>query len=404
MAAALLGAPALAQPLPPPASAGPGWDLHDLEALTQHARRLQQQTEGATEAAAIAADAAARRSAGQVDAGSVLPPSPFGVPARAEAPAERDPARRPLLLFVSASMGEASLGDALREASDDGAATIVWRGLGQGEQLRDAALRLAGLAQGIEPPAAQGIDPPLFRRHGITAVPAIVDPLTGSELRGSTSIARMRAILRERAVRGETGIFSELIGPTAPVVEPDLAKVLRARAGALDPSAEIRRSAERWWSRQSFVELPPAPRDRIRVVDPTLYLQTDLRGPGGAVVAPAGTRVNPLERMPMRSVLLVFDARDPRQVAWAAAAAGTVRPYILIATAFDREGGWEGHAELTRSLGRRVHLLPSGLAERLGLEFVPARVEAYGTRLRVTETAHVRLPLPPHEVGHVAPR
>jgi conjugal transfer pilus assembly protein TraW len=405
-ALALPLAPALAQPLPAPAASGPGWDLRDLSALAEQAEAIRHRAGGLSGVGEIAAGAEARRAEGAPQASGVLPRSPFAVPVVEGPDGEWDPGRRPLLVFVSSSMGEGALREALREASEDGAATVVWRGLAPGERLRDAAVRLAGLVQGVTPLPPQGIDPPLFRRHGIEAVPAIVDPLTGSELRGTLSLVRMRAMLRERETSREARPFSERVGPTSPVAEPDLAEELRTRAAGLDPTEPMRRSAERWWERQRPVELLPAPRDRVRHHDPALYLQVDLRGPGGRVVAPAGTRVNPLEVVPFPSVVLVFDARDARQVEWARATLAADqggKPHVLLAAGFDHRAGWDGHVDLVRRVGARVHLLSEALASRLGLEFVPARIEAEGPVLRVSETAHSALPLPRTETRRVAP-
>jgi conjugal transfer pilus assembly protein TraW len=393
----LVGA-AWAQLGPQAASGAVGWDMRDLGAIADHAEAVRRQAEGMPGVSGIAGAAEGRRMEGTPAARGVLPPPPPGTPLVEAAAEERDPMRRPLLIFVSASIGEGALREALREAADDGHATVVWRGLAPGERLRDAALRMAGLLQGISPIPPQGIDPPLFRRHGIEAVPAIVDPLTGSELRGTLSLARMRAVLREREAAGDARPFSERVGSTTAVAERDLAEELRARAAALDPQVEMRRSAEQWWRRQEPVELPPASRDRVRRHDPTLYLQADLRGPGGMVVAPAGTRVNPLDRMPFASVVLVFDARDARQVEWARgvlAEGAATRPHVLLAAGFDRAGGWDGHTELVRRIGSRVQLLSPQLRERLGLEVVPSRIEAEGTVLRIEEVALGRLPAAP---------
>lgn len=399
--AGLLAAPvATAQMLPPVAHSGPGWDAHDLQALSGAAREIQRGAAAVPGVAGIAGAAEAQRRGALPMARETLPPSPFGTAAPQGPAEETDPVRRPLLLFVSGSLGEAGLREALRAAAEDGATTVVWQGLAPGERLRDAVLRLAGLIDGLSPIPSQSIDPPAFRQHRVTAVPTILDPQTGAELRGSTALHLMRARLR-RLPAGQA--FSEAVGPTSPVIEADLAQELQARAAGLDLTAGMRRSAETWWARQPIIELPVAPRDRVRHVDPTLYLQADLRGPGGAVLAAAGTRVNPLEQLPLRAVLLVFDARDPRQVAWASRQVETGRPVILLASAVDRDAGWEGHVDLTRRLGHRVHLLSSVLRSRLGVEFVPARIEAEGSLLRVEETAHARLPRP-EEPRHAVPR
>lgn len=354
-----------------------GWSQQDLDAIAGHSRTLRDAAQGdaALQGVLRGGEQAARQ-------------APPGTAAAAPQPAET----RPLLLFVSTSMGEAGIRDALAAASEDGAVTVVWRGFQPGEKLRDAVTRMAGLMRGLQPAPTQTVDPPAFGRHKVVAVPALVDPQTGGQLRGTTNIASMRLRLAQEEARPTPRPLDDALGPTTEVAETDLVEEIKTQLAGLDLREEMRRSADQWWRRQTFTELPPAPRSRIRHFDPTIYLQGDMPGPGGSILAPAGMRLNPLERVPFRSVVVVFDPRDARQVAWARRQREAGKPVILMATAMERGAGWDEHARLVETVGQRVFLLPPVLRDRMGIEFTPSRVEAEGSRLRIEEVMAAELP------------
>lgn len=59
--------------------------------------------------------------------------------------------------------------------------------------------------------------------------------------------------------------------------------------------------------------------------------------------------------------------------------------FLLVTTRLDRTAGWQTLDILEERLGASVYLLTPDLQARLGLEFVPARVEAYEERVRLQE-------------------
>src|SRR3546814_19540660 len=74
-----------------------------------------------------------------------------------------------------------------------------------------------------------------------------------------------------------------------------------ARVNRPEPVAGlVRASAARRWS-----------------FDQTITLETDIRGAKGELIHARGTRVNPLDSVPLLSDLLFFDGYDPDQLAWA---------------------------------------------------------------------------------------
>lgn len=363
------------------------WNADDLTAITRQLQAIlaapPPEVAAIGQRAASAAAAAALPGAGAGLARGVLDSSGGAPQVAGETTA---PEHRPLLLLVSASLGEQGLLEALRTAAADGHTRVLLQGVLPGEKLGPGIRRLAGLAASVAGGPGFEIDPPSFRAFRVTVVPTIVDPLTGATWRGSYALASFRDALAtaERP-------FDAARGPARAISEPDLAQVMQARAASLDAGQLTAAARQRFWQHVAFDDLPPAQRDRVRTVDPTLWTAAPVRDQGGAVMVPANTKLNPLAQVPWRHRLVAFDARDAGQVRWARLLAAGDGTAVFLATAMDRDTGWDGWAALGQRLGGRVFLLPAALAQRLGLEVVPSIVEQQGQVLRITEVDVARL-------------
>ncbi|MXW21105.1 MAG: type-F conjugative transfer system protein TraW, partial [Gammaproteobacteria bacterium] len=92
-------------------------------------------------------------------------------------------------------------------------------------------------------------------------------------------------------------------GATWPVAEPDLLADIEARLSDMDNSGELARLEDEARERaRGSVEQPepvpgivPATEYRAREFDPAIVVAQDILGPGGEVLAAAGTRVDPFE-------------------------------------------------------------------------------------------------------------
>jgi conjugal transfer pilus assembly protein TraW len=332
---------------------------------------------GQAAAAAVGQAATAAASAAAASLGAAQAAIAGDTPAGSD---EAAPQTRPLLLLVSASLGAQGVREALLAAAADGHTRVLLRGVLPGEPLGQGIRRLAALAASVPDSPGLEIDPPSFRAFAVTVVPAIVDPRTGAQWRGTYALASFRA-----ALAAADGRFEAARGPTRGISEPDLAQVMQARAAALDAGRLTAAAQARFWQRVAFADLPAAQHDRVRLVDPTVRTAAPLRDQAGTVLLPASTTLNPLAQLPWRHRLVVFDPRDPGQLRWAQSLAAGDGTAVLLATAIDRDAGWDGWAALGRRLGGRVFLLPAALAQRLGLQAVPSLVELQGTGMRVTE-------------------
>ena len=123
------------------------------------------------------------------------------------------------------------------------------------------------------------------------------------------------AAAKDLGVRGETWA----------IAEPDLLQVLEARLHELEQSGAMAAIEEEARARvRARIEVPepvagiaPATELRSRLVDPSVILDRDVRLPDGTLLAAAGTRLNPLEHVPLSRDLLFIDGRRPGEVSWA---------------------------------------------------------------------------------------
>ena len=173
-------------------------------------------------------------------------------------------------------------------------------------------------------------------------------------------------------------------GETWPVAEPDLLVTIERRLLEMRRSGELaRREEEARADARRHLEAPapvpgiaPARRVRVRYLDPGVVVESDIRAPDGTLLARAGARINPLERIALTRDLLFIDGRRDAEVAWALA---RERPATIILLA--------GRAlALSRRHGRPFFFDQGGrVAERLGIAATPSVVAQAGRRLRIEE-------------------
>ena len=173
-------------------------------------------------------------------------------------------------------------------------------------------------------------------------------------------------------------------GATWPVAEPDLLGEIETRLLEMQRSGELARfEAEARDRARRRIEEPepvagiaPATRERSRLFDPAIVVERDIRTPDGALIAAAGTRVNPLERMPLTRDLLFVDGRRAAEIAWALAHDRAAKIVLLAGRPLD----------LMRKHGRTFFFDTGGtLAARFGIAATPSLVAQEGVRLRITE-------------------
>lgn len=289
-------------------------------------------------------------------------------------------------LFVSRAMGDAALKEifALSASRDD--LTVVFRGFAPGEKFgefqRNLQPLLGEIGKDTRPPAVT-IDPPKFTEAGVTAVPALAaydDGKLIAVVHGVTSIDWMA----DQVANGARGRLGQQ-GSVVEIAEVDVLALMQKRAAEYDWQAAKGRATQGFWQRQHFVRLPRAIESRTRLIDPTITIKETIKGARGEIIALAGSRVNPLESIPFRQRLVVFDGLDRAQVAAVKAYREENRKVTFITTQVDPERGFDHLGEVMAELGTQVSLLTPEIANRFGIEKVPSIIEAKGNRFEVKE-------------------
>lgn len=178
------------------------------------------------------------------------------------------------------------------------------------------------------------------------------------------------------------------VGEAWPVVEPDLLDVIRAKLESAKASGKLDELNARFAQKVKARVMRPAPvggisaaiEDRSWEFDPTVVIESDIRDHKGNLIATAGQRINPLDKISMTQKLLFIDGDDPAQVSWAMAQGDDLRTKVIMVkgSPFD----------LMKANQRRFYFDQAGsLTAKFGIEHTPASVEQKGRILIVTEDA-----------------
>ncbi len=182
------------------------------------------------------------------------------------------------------------------------------------------------------------------------------------------------AAAKDLGVRGETWA----------IAEPDLLDVIEARLVDLEQSGALAalegeartRVRTRIEQPEAVPGIGPATVFRTFLLDPSVVIDRDIRLPDGTLLTAAGTRLNPLERMPLSRDLLFIDGRRDAEVSWALAHVAPAKIVLLAGRPL----------ELARRHGRSFFFDQGGrLAARFGLAATPVQVRQEGLQLRLTE-------------------
>ena len=173
-------------------------------------------------------------------------------------------------------------------------------------------------------------------------------------------------------------------GATWAIAEPDLLAEIEALLLVMQRSGELARLEEeaRERARRKLEEpdplpgIAPAVRETSRLFDPAIIVAQDIRTPDGILIAAAGTRVNPLERLPLTRDLIFVDGRRAAEIAWALAHDRPAKIVLLAGRPLD----------LMRR-HRRPFFFDTGgrLAERFAIAATPTLIAQDGQVLRITE-------------------
>ncbi len=115
------------------------------------------------------------------------------------------------------------------------------------------------------------------------------------------------------------------MGETFPIIETDLLATIETRLRTLEANGgierlqnQMREQAVASVRRPKPVEgLTPATARREWIYDPSMVLEDDIVDAKGNLIAPRGTRVNPLDHVALGQDLVFVDGSDAAQIDWA---------------------------------------------------------------------------------------
>lgn len=291
-------------------------------------------------------------------------------------------------LFVSQSMTAGGMRAALAQAEKHQDMVLVFRGLKRGQKFADIMKLVTDLHVMKAGDAIPRIiiDPTLYVDSKVTVVPTLerFDPK-------GRAVASVRGVvnpgwLEEQVTSGRRGDLGAL-GTTSAIAEVDMITLLKEAAAKIDLKAHGQKMVEQFWRTRKVMRLPQATVSRTRQVDPTVVMTETITAPDGTVLAYPGQKLNPFDVVPFSMKLVIIDARDDAQVAWARrqVVASEGKPLRVIASEFNVDGGLKEFDRLVGDMGRMVYLLEPHLAERLKIERVPSTVEGGNRVLIVRE-------------------
>lgn len=183
-------------------------------------------------------------------------------------------------------------------------------------------------------------------------------------------------------------LAADVIGPTYSIGEEAADKAILRVLKEKQDSGELKRLQKEAVERSMASARNPKPvagitnakERRVVAIDASVTYPDDIKDPMGNVIVKAGTKVNPLEIMPLTRVLVFFDGKDIEQVEavgrMLAQPGARVRPILV-------SGSW---LDLSKRWKQQVYFDQMGqLTQRFGITAVPAIVRQLGNRLVMEE-------------------
>lgn len=278
------------------------------------------------------------------------------------------------LVFISLGMPEGTLRALFRQAGRNAEIGFVLRGMSSPDMYKEMK-RVRDLMS-KEGEAIVFIDPLLFQNYRVDRVPFTLHKAANGQwygLWGEIAIEGAKDLI----ARGKGGRNRPPVGPVYAIKEPDMQQVLRKKFESADWHKAMQAAKDRAQRTEIDVSLPPAEKDRVRLVDVSSPLPRDIKGPNGEILARAGTMINPLEFVSLDSRYVVFDPTSRYESAVVAKWRKQHSSVTLIATHWD--------ARLGAKYDAAVYVLDPLLKRRFQIEHTPSLVEQEGVRLKVTE-------------------
>ena len=175
-------------------------------------------------------------------------------------------------------------------------------------------------------------------------------------------------------------------GALFPITEPDLLEQIQRKLMALQASGATAKLNDDLKRRTIAKVNRPAPVSGLGVAttirswafDPTISVAEDISDDKGRLIVAAGTRVNPLDTVPLRQTLVFLDGDDAAQLDWATKNFKATSAKLILVNG--------APLQLMRGRQRRFFFDQGGkLVRHFNIKAVPATVKQQGRLLLITE-------------------
>ncbi len=286
-------------------------------------------------------------------------------------------------IFVSMSMPAQELKAAAEEASAT-KSSLVFRGVDKGGDTGTITRRLYATVKDIKPIPGAVIDPLLFTRFNVQAVPTMIETNADGETRTARGLPGFAWMSKQDA--GDLGQR----GPVFDIVEPDMIEEMQRRMSEFDWEKEKKHALDNFWAQQKdSVNLPVAEKNRGRRIDTSIVSTQDIFHPDGRLIIKKGQTINPQALMPMRHAYILFDATNKKQVEIAKKIGDEMlvkqKPVVYLFSKMNTENGWDHYNQTTELMNAPIYKLNKTIIERFQIQSLPSVVEGQGDTILVRE-------------------
>lgn len=175
-------------------------------------------------------------------------------------------------------------------------------------------------------------------------------------------------------------------GHVFPIIEQSLLEIIMNKLTSAEQDGLLSKLQEKFKkkvvekiSRPTPVQgLIKATKNRSWKYDPSFVQKTDIKDHTGKVIIPAGTKINPLEKLNWGKALIFIDGDDKSQIAWVKLSAKAREGTIVLTKG--------NPLELTRKLNQDIFFDQGGvLTSRFNIQAIPTVVEQEDKLLKISE-------------------
>lgn len=278
------------------------------------------------------------------------------------------------LVFITFGMPERTLRTLFRQGAGRNDVGFVLRGMSSPDMYRE--MRRIRDLMSSEGESIVFVDPLLFKNYRVDRAPFTLHKAKDGRWYGLWGEIAIDGA-REQIENGQGGRNRSPVGALYPIKEADMHEQMRKKFDAADWNKIANSAKGRASQTQIDVSLPPAPKDRVRLVDVSAKLPKDVIGPNGEVLATAGTIINPLEHVSLDERFAIFDPSSRYEIETVGLWVRQHPGLILIATHWD--------SSVQSKFNSQIFVLDPLMKHRFQIEHSPSLIEQDGLKIRVTE-------------------